>query len=303
MLNKFAANADSLIFITENSYDAENPKFNEFIFNFRKEMNRNPKNLEISGYSLIEMLVNIQSEAPEKSVLKILSDFGEYNSVSGKVILKNKRSNSSSDIYRFSSKKGLFKVGYQENTRRDSLETSKIYFNTGYVNEVTCHYEKAVENYLLSLGEIKRTLSVPDSLFNAEAIVNKVKARLGNSYYMLKDFKNAGLYFNEVLKYSPEDKDIIFKNAVAGSSENPKNSLEILNGFINDKNYSSEALFEIGNIYNALSDRSKALENYGKSAKLKNKKAVKMMKMLNNENTNNEKKNINNTKEKINFDW
>lgn len=303
MLNKFSANADSLVFIKESSYDTENPKFNDFVFSFRKEMNRNPKNLEISGYSLIEMLVSIQAETPERSILKILSDFDEYNSISGKMILKNKRSNSSSEIFKFSAKKGLDKVSYQEITKKDSLEVSEKFFNTGFVNEVTANYDKAVENYLLSLSDLKKVLNISDSLFNSDTRTLRVKLRLGYSYLMLNDNKNAIICFEEFLKYDPENKDVIFKNAVAAAVDDPEKSINILSKYLTDKQYSSEANLEIGNIYRSLSNKTKALEYYDKAAKLRNKKAKKMIKMVKNMDNSDEKKTINNTKNKINFDW
>lgn len=283
MLNKLSANADSLVFISESSYDADNPRFNDFVFSFRKEMNRNPKKLETAGYALIEMLDSIQKHDPEKSVLQALSDMTEYDSVSGKIFLDDKRSNLSADINMYSSKrKMLTKTSYQDRRVTDAFEISDRYYNAGYVNEVTCRYNDAAENYLKSLDEFRNTVNLPDSILDSDPKYINLNRRLGNTYYMLGEYKKAQQYFQIVINNVQNDKDTEFKNAVAaaGSEDNPEESIKTLMKYITDKYYSSDACYELGNIFEKQKQEITAIEYYEKAAKLNNKKAKDALKRL-----------------------
>ncbi|OGE84706.1 MAG: hypothetical protein A2Y39_01000 [Candidatus Delongbacteria bacterium GWF2_40_14] len=276
MLNKLSANADSLVFISESSYDADNPRFNDFVFFFRKEMNRNPKKLEIIGYALLEMLDSIQRDNPEKSLLQALSEMKEYDSISGKIFLDDKRSNLSADINMYSSKrKILAKTNYQNRPGTNIFEISDRYYNAGYVNEVTCKYSNAADNYLKSLDEFKKTVNLPDSVSDSDPKCVNLNRRLGNTYFMLGDYKIARQYFEKVLNHVKNDKDVEFKNTVAaaGSEDDPEESIKNLMKYITDKNYSSDAYYELGNIFEKQNQEAKAKEYYEKAAKLKNKKA------------------------------
>ena len=279
MLNKLGANADSLVFIKESSYDSENPKFNDFVFSFRKETNSNPKNMEIIGYSLIEMLVSIQRENPDKSIIQLLTDLREYDSISGKIYLKDKRTNLSSNINIYSSKrKELAKKSYQEISKKDTLEISNRFYNSGYVSEVTGKYSSATDNYTKSMDEFRKAVNLPDSSLVKDPGYNKIKKRLGNSYYMTGDHKKAFPYFADVVKSGYGDPEIIFKHAVTGSGTDPEGSIKVLKTFLTDRNYSSEAYFEIGKIYENQQQSSKAAEYYENAAKLKNNKAIQLLK-------------------------
>lgn len=283
MLNKLSANADSLVFISESSYDADNLRFNDFVFSFRKEMNRNPKKLETAGYALIEMLDSIQKHDPEKSVLQALSDMTEYDSVSGKIFLDDKRSNLSADINMYSSKrKMLTKTSYQDRRVTDAFEISDRYYNAGYVNEVTCRYNDAAENYLKSLDEFRNTVNLPDSILDSDPKYINLNRRLGNTYYMVGEYKKALQYFQIVINNVQNDKDTEFKNAVAaaGSEDNPEESIKTLMKYITDKYYSSDACYELGNIFEKQKQEITAIEYYEKAAKLKNKKAKDALKRL-----------------------
>ncbi len=283
MLNKLSANADSLVFICESSYDADNPRFNDFVFSFRKEKNRNPKKLETAGYALIEMLYSIQRDDPEKSVLQALSEMKEYDSVSGKIFLDDKRSNLSADINMYSSKrKTLKKTSYQDRPRTNVFEISERYYNAGYVNEVICKYNNAAENYLKSLDEFIKIVNVPDSILVSDPKYINLNRRLGNAYYMLGEFDKARKCFEIVLNNVKSDKDIEFKNAVAVavSEDKPEESIKTLMKYITDKDYSSDAYYELGNIYERQKLEANAKEYYEKAAKLKNKKAKDALKRL-----------------------
>jgi len=281
MLNKLSANADSLVFISESSYDADNPRFNDFEFFFRKELNRNPKKLETAGFALIEMLDSIQRDNPEKSLLQALSVTREYNSISGKVFLDDKRSNLSADINMyFSKRKQLTKTSYQDRPGTNIFEISDRYYNAGYVNEVTCKYSNAADDYLKSLDEFKRTVNLPDSVLDSDPKSVNLNRRLGNTYYMLGEYKKARQYFEKVLNHVQNDKDIEFKNAVAiaGSEDNPEESIKTLMKYVTDKDYSSDACYELGNIFEKQMQETNAKEYYEKAAKLKNKKAKDALK-------------------------
>jgi|GEM_PF-1427711 len=293
-LNKLASNADSLVYIKETSFNPENSKYNDFVFKFRKEYGSNPKLLEITGYSLMEMLLKLQDENPDKTIFKILSELREYDSLNGKVIFHNSRSNLASDIFMYSEDKGLKYHFFESGTTKDSLFTAEKLYNSGYVDFVTRHYRKAVDNYLKSLDEYKANLNLADSTFENDSRIINIYRGLADSYFELKDFKKARIYFDKVLMFDPDDKYRTFNNAVALSQDKPEIALNILESFINDNKYSSEAYLKMGHIYTSKLDSVKALECYKISAEQKNKKALIILKSI---------KEPTKNKDKNNFDW
>ncbi|MBU4486256.1 MAG: ABC transporter substrate-binding protein [Candidatus Delongbacteria bacterium] len=294
MLNKLSTNADSLVFIKESSYGVENSKYNDFVYKFKNSYNRNPKILEIAGYSLMEMLTSLQNDNLNKSIMKILSELKEYDSIFGKIKFRNSRSNHASNIFMFSTKKGIQDIFFIENTYKDTLENAKKLFNTAYIYDISKKYLPAVNYYNESLQDYKKNLNLPDSLFDIDNKIIEIYKRLGISYYNLKDFNNAQIYFAKILNIYPDNKDIIFKNAVAISINEPDIALNILENFTNDPLFSSDAYLELGNIYLEQNEMKRAIDYYEISAELKNKKAIKILNTF---------KEQNSKKDEINLDW
>lgn len=277
MLNKLSTNAKDLVFIKESGYDLDNNKYTDFVYKFNRDKNRNPKILEITGYSVIEMILTLQKENPGMSVHKILSGPVEYNSVSGKVLLKDSRTNKASDIYAFTPRSGINRIDYFPKEGKDSLYLAEKYFNTAHVYSVTNQDSLAVEYFVKSLQEYSKNLKLPDSLFMNNKNISEIYERLGNTYYELNDLKSAKTYYARLLEEYPENKEFIFKHAVCSYEDDPDLALITLRDFTNDPEYSAEAYYEIGNIYYRTDDMKSALDYFAIAAELNNKKARRML--------------------------
>jgi ABC-type branched-subunit amino acid transport system substrate-binding protein len=295
MLNKLSTNAKDLVFIKESGYDLGNNKYTDFVYKFNRDKNRNPKMLEITGYSVIEMILTLQKENPGMSIHKILSGPIEYNSVSGKVFLKDSRTNKASDIYAFTPRSGINRIDYFPKEGKDSLYLAEKYFNTAHVYSVTNHDSLAVEYYLKSLEEYSGNLKIEDSLFVKNRNVSEVYKRLGNTYFELNDLTNAKIYFERLIEAFPENKEFIFKHAVCSFEDDPEIALITLRDFTNDPEYSAEAYYQIGNIYYRSDDMKSALDYFAIAAELNNKKAQRMLEAFEKEKKEEEKE--------IEFEW
>ncbi len=126
-LNKLAENADSLIFIKESSYNVNNPKYNDFVYKFRSDKKRNPNRMEINGYSVMEMILNLLNNNEKLSLQRILSSTGEYNAINGKVKFDDHRSNSASDLFTFLRRKGIKKLAFSDKKTVDVFAEAQRY--------------------------------------------------------------------------------------------------------------------------------------------------------------------------------
>ncbi len=294
ILNKLNANADSLVFIKESSYNIENSAYTDFAYKFRNEFNRNPKYLEILGYSIMDMLVSLKDSNPDRSVYKILSDLKNCETIYGKMIWKDSRSNSASELYMYRNGKGLRKLNFTENDDLDSLTNAKKFYNTAYVNEITRHYEKAALNYEKALSEYKNNLTVSDSLFENDRRIKNIVKRTGEAYFILGDYSKATSYFDRYLAVDPEDLQVRFKNDVSKANIDPDISPEVLSEYTYNTDLASDAYFEMGNMYLKMNEIKKAMDYFSAASELKNKNADKILKQLREE----EKKNNENK-----FEW
>ncbi len=281
ILNKLNMNADSLVFIKESSYSIDNPAYTDFAYKFRNEFNTNPKPLEVLGYSIIDMMTDLKNRYDELTVYKILSELEEYQAIAGKIIYENSRSNIAADLYMYRHGKGLRKLEFNERHAKDTLFEAKKLFNSGYVNEATRRYKEAVLSYENSLREYKKHLNLPDSLFDSHSMVSEIYRRAGNCYFILEEHSRAEEYFLKYLSNSPSDSGIRFKYYVSKANRETEDPSVILSEFTYDSRFSSEAYYEIGNIYLSRNDRKRAIKYYEVSAELKNKDAQKKIKILN----------------------
>jgi branched-chain amino acid transport system substrate-binding protein len=295
MLNKVSMNADSLVYIKESSYDPDDVRLNDFINEFRQHNSRNPKDLEITGYSLIEMLVSIQNNNPAGSVVENLSELKEYSGINGQIHFKDNKTNYASDVYMYSArKKKTERISYSEESGTSIFTTAEKYYNLAYVNEIFSMYDKAVENYSISLDEFESLKGFTDSLAQNCRIYPEIFKRLGSACLMIKDYKKAEKYLSLYLDHNPKDREAVYKNAAAGSNLNPDKYLEVLLRFSDDKEYGREANLAIGNIYSSLADSLKAAEYYKKA------EAVVSKKNESKKSSSNVKRN---SKNKLNIDW
>jgi branched-chain amino acid transport system substrate-binding protein len=296
MLNKLSENADSLVFIKEPTFDDDNTKYNDFAFKFRNSYNRNPRNLETAGFSVIEMLVSLQNKDTGKPVARLLADVKEYDSVSGKVIFKNSRSNYASELFMYSSGKGLKKLDSSEAQTENIFASPDKYFNMGQVYEKLKSYESATANYLTALSEYRTLLNAPDSIFENSIKTQKITERLANSYFMKRNLEKAHEYYVKLAANHPKNDNILFRHAVSLSVKDPDAALTMLQEFTGSRKFESDAYYEIGNIYWSMENYKKAIDFYETAAELRNKEAIKKLGRLKKEN---EKK----EKDKINFEW
>ncbi|MBN2856938.1 MAG: ABC transporter substrate-binding protein [Candidatus Delongbacteria bacterium] len=294
MLNKLSTNAKDLVFIKESGYDLNNNKYTDFVYKFNRDKNRNPKMLEITGYSVIEMILTLQKENPEISIHKILSGQVEYNSVSGKVVLKDSRTNNASDIYAFTPRSGISRIDYFPKEGKDSLFLAEKYFNTAHVYSVTRQDSMAADYFLKSLQEYSVKLKLPDSLFMKNNNISEIYERLGSTYYGMNDLKSAGTYYAKLLQEYPENKEFVFKHAVCTYEDDPDLAIVTLRDFTNDPEYSAEAYYEIGRIYYRTDDIKSATDYFAIAAELNSKKARRMLDYFEKQKE---------EKEEIEFEW
>ncbi|MDD3043934.1 MAG: ABC transporter substrate-binding protein [Candidatus Delongbacteria bacterium] len=293
ILNKLNIHADSLVFIKESSYNIDNPDYTDFVYKFRNDFNRNPRLLEILGYSIMDMLVDLKSRHKDTSVNRILLETEYYEGIYGDIIYNSSRSNSAADLFMFRERSGLKKIDFVPKYSIDSLSNAKIFYNRGCVDEATKQFGSAVLNYERSIAEYRKAL--PGSDFKDHPDVISLYRKTGTVHYFLRDFSNAEAYFRKYLESGRwDDREISFRNKVSEANIDPLISPDVLSEYTNDPELAPEAYFEIGNLYLKRSEIKKALDYLEASAALKNKDAVKIL---------NEMKNIDDNKNDNKFDW
>lgn len=278
ILNKLNIHADSLVFTKESSYDINNPDYTDFVYKFRKDFNRNPKLLEILGYSIMDMLVDIKNRNRDISVNKILSDIKQYKAIYGDIIYNDSRSNSAADLFIFRERSGLKKIDFIPKYSKDNLFNAEFSYNKGCVDEILKQFDSAVTSYEISLKEYRSVL--PDSIFGTYPQVINLYRKTGSVYYNLKDYSKAATYFSKYLERNENDKEISFKKIVSDANVDPLISPDVLSEFTNDPELAPEAYFEIGNLYLKRSEIKKALDYIEAAAELKNKDAEKILREL-----------------------
>lgn len=293
ILNKLNIHADSLVFIKESSYNIDNPDYTDFVYKFRNDFNRNPRLLEILGYSIMDMLVDLKSRHKDTSVNRILLETEYYEGIYGDIIYNSSRSNSAADLFMFRERSGLKKIDFVPKYSIDSLSNAKIFYNRGCVDEATKQFSSAVLNYERSIAEYRSAL--PDSEFKDHPDVIYLYRKTGTVHYYLRDFSKAEANFRKYLESGRwDDREISFRNKVSEANIDPLISPDVLSEYTNDPELAPEAYFEIGNLYLKRSEIKKALDYLEASAALKNKDAVKIL---------NEMKNIDDNKNDNKFDW
>ncbi|MFO7809825.1 MAG: ABC transporter substrate-binding protein, partial [Candidatus Delongbacteria bacterium] len=248
MLKKLSGNADSLVFAKESTYDLNNNKYTDFVYKFNKRYGKNPNSLEIVGYSVMEMLLSLHKKYPDKTTSKILDDLKDFEAVSGEIRMNGSRSNQASDLFRYTEPGYLRNIPFVPRSDKDSLSLAKKYLNTASVYKKTNQDSLAIQNYILSLEEYSSVLDLPDSLFQRHSTTLQIKQKIADSYYEIKDYENALIFYEDMLDTDPEMKDNMFRSAVcrAYSEEDVDPALQFLYDFTEDEKYSSNAYYHIG---------------------------------------------------------
>ncbi|MDA3884931.1 MAG: ABC transporter substrate-binding protein [Candidatus Delongbacteria bacterium] len=304
-LTKLAENADSLIFIKESSYNVNNPKYNDFAYKFRNDKKRNPKRMEINGYSVMEMIMNLLNENSKLSLQRILSTTEEYNAINGKVLFDDKRSNLASDLFTFLRRKGIKKLSFSDKKAENIFAEPERYYNLGYVYSVKHDDSLAVKNFLTSLNKYEDINSKADVGFVPKEIFIDLYEKIADSFYNFYSYRNAVAFYDTLLVDDPENVEIKFQKARSVAKYDKEKALELFKELSSQPLYYSESLLETGIIYYSrkdedgeyiAKDRKKGLILYKRSAELGNERARKIIEKIERENNKDEHK------EKI-IDW
>ncbi len=99
--------------------------------------------------------------------------------------------------------------------------------------------------------------------------LNDAYTRIGDSYFINRDFANASEYYGHALKYKASGNDYVaFQKAVAdgllGNSEAKINSLLTLLRDNKSSSYADDAKYELGNSYLGRNENNKALEYFNR---------------------------------------
>ncbi|NOR44602.1 MAG: ABC transporter substrate-binding protein [Candidatus Delongbacteria bacterium] len=304
-LSKLAENADSLIFIKESSYNVNNPKYNDFVYKFRSDKKRNPKRMEINGYSVMEMVMTLMNDNSKLSLQRILSTTEEYNAINGKVLFDDKRSNLAFDLFTFLRRKGIKKLSFSDKKIVNVFSEAERYYNLGYVYSVKHDDSLAVKNFLISLEKYENLNNQQDVGFVPKEKFTDLYNKIADSFYNFYSYRNAVAFYDTLLVDEPENVDLKFQKARAVAKYDDEKALELFKELSSQPLYYSESLLETANIYYSrkdeegeflVKDRKKGLILYKRSAELGNIKAVNILEKIEKEKEDDEHK------EKI-IDW
>ncbi|MBN2789464.1 MAG: ABC transporter substrate-binding protein [Candidatus Delongbacteria bacterium] len=288
-LTKLAENADSLIFIKESSYNVDNPKYNDFVYKFRSDNKRNPKKMEINGYSVMEMILNLLNTNDKLSIRRILQNTKEYKAIYGDIIFDEERSNIASDLFTFLRRKGIKNLQFSDNIAENIFAEAEKYYNLGYVYNVKHNDSLAVKNFLISLTKYEDLNSNDDIGFVPKEKFTDLYNKIADSFFNFKRYRRAVAFYDTLLLEDSLNIDIKFKKAKAVAKYDPESALIVFKELSNHPKYYSESLFETANIYYRRideegqfipKDRKIAMNLYNRSAELGNKNALKFLENL-----------------------
>lgn len=101
-LKKYGAIVDSIVYVTENTFNTNDYGYIVFVEDFRKKFKRNPNKLEIIGYDTINLVMSVLRNNPEKSLTESLKGLERFNGISGPFTFEEgNRTNRSVKFYRF----------------------------------------------------------------------------------------------------------------------------------------------------------------------------------------------------------
>ncbi|MCK5759858.1 MAG: penicillin-binding protein activator [Candidatus Delongbacteria bacterium] len=297
-LTKLAENADSLIFIKENSYNVNNPKYNDFVYKFRSDHKRNPKRMEINGYSVMEMIMTLLNNNTKLSLQRILATTKEYNAINGKILFDDKRSNLASNIFTFLRRKGVKQLPLSDKKVQNIFAEAERYYNLGYVYNIKHDDSLAVKNFLISLSKYEDLNSKDDIGFVPKDKLNDLYKRIADSFFNFKRYKQSAAYYDILLTDDPLNVNIKFQKARAVAKYDDDEALLLFKELSSQPLFYSESLFETANIYYTRKDkddkfnkkdRQRAIILYNRSAELGNENALMILKKFEREKENEKK--------------
>jgi len=111
-LNKVADKIDSLVYVRENNLNPENSQYADFVNKYRLTTGKAPAKLEVMGYDAMLFYLKLLEKGSGNSLLQTLKQVKEFSGVYGKVIFEpNRRSNSAVELYRYTLKNGIKRIG------------------------------------------------------------------------------------------------------------------------------------------------------------------------------------------------
>lgn len=111
-LHKVADKIDSLVYVKENSLNPDNPQYTDFVFKYRIDRGKAPTALEVIGYDAILFYLKVLKNSAERPVLQVLKQVEEFSGIYGKISFEpNRRSNSAVELYRYTIKDGIKRIG------------------------------------------------------------------------------------------------------------------------------------------------------------------------------------------------
>ena len=289
MLNKLAENADSLIFIKESSYNVNNPKYNDFVYKFRTDKKRNPKRMEICGYSVMEMIMNLLNNNSKLSLQRMLSTTKGYNAINGKILFDSERSNEATDLFIFLRRKRIKNLSFSDNKTTNIFAEAEKYYNLGYVYNVKHEYHLANKNFLRSLESYKDLNGSDGSDLVSKEKFDDLYLQIADSYYDTGEYEKSVAFYDTLLNEDISNIKLQFKRARAVAKFDEDKALLLFKELSSQPLYYSESLLETANIYYHRKnengkyipkDRKKGLILYNRSAELGNKNALKILEKI-----------------------
>lgn len=139
------------------------------------------------------------------------------------------------------------------------------YFNTVNYNLGYVHFKR--KQYSDAITWFRKYTGNKDE--QDQKRLNDAYTRIGDSYFIKRDFSNASDYYGQALQYKSSGNDYVaFQKAVAdgiqGKAEGKISSLQTLLSENPSSAYSDDAKFELGNTYMVRGENEKALEYFNK---------------------------------------
>lgn len=139
------------------------------------------------------------------------------------------------------------------------------YYKKGYYNVAYTHYER--ESYKTAIFWFKEY--VENANFKNKGLINDAYLRIGDSYFIQKDYKNAVKYYGEAENTAVINEDYaLFQSAVSyGIMGDYRKKISKLNTLLEDNPksiYSDDALFELGKTEMILGKQKEALAAYNR---------------------------------------
>lgn len=135
-------------------------------------------------------------------------------------------------------------------------------FNLGHYNLGYCYFSQ--KNYTKALTWFRKYVNLEDK---NKTLLADAYNRIGDCYYIARDFTNASKNYNQVHTLNGPGSDYAYfqQGYIQGLQKDYKGKITTLTKLVNEyksSEYQAEALFEIGSAYMMLGDNKTAIEKY-----------------------------------------